>query len=153
MRYTGVHFYNWTTDSLRSDKIIRLKYNPFIGYWVELFHYKSWRIHKWTMMHEFPKYAGVVFVSILILLVDMNNFYGKHFLYIPANHNLLILRVTLWGLCAVAAVRELYDYVNNPAIKKLGQQLFVCSLLAFFELAIILKMYNGEFDNIYLDRF
>ena len=104
-------------------------------------------------MHEFPKYAGVVFVSILILLVDMNNFYGKHFLYIPANHNLLILRVTLWGLCAVAAVRELYDYVNNPAIKKLGQQLFVCSLLAFFELAIILKMYNGEFDNIYLDRF
>ena len=31
--------------------------------------------------------------------------------------------------------------------------MFVCSLCAFIELAIILKMYNGEFDHIQLHSF
>lgn len=121
MRMTGVHFFDWTGDHENTDKKNRIKYGPFTGYWIELFHYRSWRIHHWKLCSSFPRLSGAVFLGCLLLLVDMNNFFGKHFIYIPADHNLLIMRVCLWGFCAIAAVRELYDFVMNPAIKKLGQ--------------------------------
>lgn len=121
MRMTNVHFFDWTTDQDNTDKKIRIKYGPFVGYWVELFHPQSWRILRWKLCTSFPRFSGTVFFGCLLLLVDMNNFFGKHFIYIPADHSLLIMRVALWGFCAIAAVRELYDFVMNPAIKKLGQ--------------------------------
>lgn len=51
-----------------------------------------------------------------ILVVDTNNFFLKYILFVPADHWLLVARVTLWGLIAINASREYYEFMASNVV-------------------------------------
>ena len=76
---------------------------------------------------------------LILLIADTNNFFLKFILYIPADHNLLLFRVVLWGLIAINASREYYEFMSHNVVQKLGPNIWIAMMCLMLEVSIIVK--------------
>ena len=60
-------------------------------------------MNRWKIFLQFNYFAGSLFMSFFISIVNLNNFFGKELLWIRANHMILFWRVLLWGIAAMSA--------------------------------------------------
>lgn len=79
---------------------------------------------------------------------DLNAFFLKFVLWHPPRAPIVSLRLVLWWLWSVPAIRELYSYVDDPKQKRIGAFLWLSVAIAFAELLIIVRFSAAQFPHL-----
>lgn len=96
-------------------------------------------------------FLSCTYIVVLTNLIDLSHFFNKYVLYIPSNHFILTFRVILWGWMACLAFRELYVFIKEEEIKRLGAHIWLFHLILMVEYMILFKFMESNFLN--LDNF
>ncbi|KAF5348591.1 hypothetical protein D9756_009617 [Leucocoprinus leucothites] len=90
---------------------------------------------KWGTATDFLHYFTVV-----LLLLSL--------LWMEPDHPIIILRLAFVFLCALPAVRELFQYVNDPRrAVRMGQHVWLLLATIVTEILVIVKWSNGMFPE------
>ena len=68
----------------------------------------------WGGTKNFTSYFIVVWLLSVFLFAELTPFYLKYLLWIEPSHPIITMRVIGVFLCGLPAVRELYNYMNDP---------------------------------------
>jgi phosphatidylserine synthase 2 len=82
---------------------------------------------------------------VICLLIDCNNFFYKFLVWVPPNHDLLKVRIFLWGFAAIATSKEWYEYVSNDHCHRLGPYAWLTFYVSLIELSSVIKFQTNEF--------
>ncbi|KNE64286.1 hypothetical protein AMAG_09316 [Allomyces macrogynus ATCC 38327] len=110
---------------------------------VQQFTPHSWVRFEWGTTRSFGNYVGVLALLFFVLLAELNAFYLKFILWIPPSHPINILRLLLVFLCALPAVREAYQYMNDERVKRIGMHAWLAIAAISTEVLICIK-YDPE---------
>jgi phosphatidylserine synthase 2 len=99
----------------------------------------SWIEYNWRPMASLKHWIIVLTIVFVYNLAEVGTFYLKLILWIPPDHFLCLGRVIFLLLCSSVAMREGYEYLTNPKCQRLGVQCWICSIILFTELMIVLK--------------
>ena len=89
----------------------------------------------------------MLFYCAFILIIDCNNFFLKFELYIPPDHWLLQVRLSIWAFSAICASKEFYEYLTNKYCYRVGPFIWLATLCMLLELSIALKHGPYIFDT------
>ncbi|KAH7915454.1 phosphatidyl serine synthase-domain-containing protein [Hygrophoropsis aurantiaca] len=107
----------------------------------------DWTTFQWEGTASFVHYITVVLLLAVFLAAELNPFYLKSLLWMEPDHPIVILRLASIFLCALPAVRELYQYINNPRkAKRMGQHVWLLLATVLTELLVIVKWSKGQFE-------
>ncbi|KAH9841687.1 phosphatidylserine synthase 2 [Rhodofomes roseus] len=106
----------------------------------------DWTTFKWEGTADFGHYFAVVLLLAVFLAAELNPFYLKSLLWMEPDHPFVIARLAGVFLCALPAVRELYQYVNDPRrAVRMGQHVWLLLATIGTELLAITKWSQGQF--------
>ncbi|KAF8182289.1 phosphatidyl serine synthase-domain-containing protein [Pholiota molesta] len=103
---------------------------------------------KWGTATDFLHFSTVVLLLAVFLAAELNPFYLKSLLWMEPDHPIIILRLAFVFLCALPAVRELYQYINDPRrAVRMGQHVWLLLATIITELLVITKWSKGQFSE------
>ncbi|KAH9980040.1 phosphatidyl serine synthase-domain-containing protein [Lactifluus volemus] len=109
-QYFEVKHYTWR--GFRQSRGIRSKtkrvFTQFSPHDFTAFHWHGTA----SLLH----YVTVVMLLAVFLVAELNPFYLKSLLWMEPDHPFVIVRLAGVFLCALPAVRELYQYINDPRV-------------------------------------
>ncbi|KAG1764764.1 phosphatidyl serine synthase-domain-containing protein, partial [Suillus placidus] len=142
-QYLEVKPYEWR--GLRQTRGLRSKARRVLSQ----FSPHNWTSFKWEGTTLFLHYLIVVLLLAVFLAAERNPFYLKSLLWMEPDHPIVILRLAGVFLCALPAVRELYQYINNPRkTKRMGQHVWLLLATILTELLVITKWSKGQFTEL-----
>ena len=101
---------------------------------------RNFDAYQWHVF-ESPKRLGqVMIVLAAMFLQELNCFTLKNMLNQKPSYHLVVLRLVMWGLFALPGLREFYDYVADPACKRIGTMAWVGTAALAAESMLICKM-------------
>eukprot|EP01147_Barroeca_monosierra_P003443 gene3443-6081_t len=132
-RYLSMKEYRWRgihTIPTARGKIMRAisQFSPY-----------AWSNFYWGPYKDLKHWLVTLFAIWMMLCSDLNAFYLKTTLWIPANHSLNVYRLLFAGSAAPVAVAELNAYINDPECTKMGQQVSIVTLILVTEALIAYK--------------
>ncbi|KAH7919004.1 PSS-domain-containing protein [Leucogyrophana mollusca] len=140
-QYLEVKPYEWR--GLRQTRGLRSKARRVLSQ----FSPHDWTAFKWEGTGSFLHYFTVVLLLAVFLAAELNPFYLKSLLWMEPDHPIIILRLAFIFLCALPAVRELYQYINSPRkAKRMGQHVWLLLATVLTELLVITKWSKGQFE-------
>jgi len=107
----------------------------------------DWTRFDWSSSKSFGNYLIVLSMLTLGLMTDLNVFYLKFLLWLPPNHMLLLYRTVIVSLATAPAVREAYQYADDPNCKRLGSHAWIVLSILVTELLICIKFGQGQFTD------
>ncbi|KAI1785535.1 phosphatidylserine synthase 2 [Ganoderma leucocontextum] len=141
-QYFEVKGYTWR--GFRQTRGIRSKTKRVISQ----FSPHDWTTFKWEGTASFMHYFTVVLLLAVFLAAELNPFYLKALLWMEPDHPFVIARLTGVFLCALPAVRELYQYVNDPRrAVRMGQHVWLLLATIGTEMLAITKWSQGQFPE------
>ncbi|KAI0769105.1 phosphatidylserine synthase 2 [Trametes elegans] len=141
-QYFEVKHYTWR--GFRQTRGIRSKTKRVISQ----FSPHDWTTFKWEGTASFGHYFTVVLLLAVFLAAELNPFYLKALLWMEPDHPFVIARLVGVFLCALPAVRELYQYVNDPRkAVRMGQHVWLLLATIGTELLVITKWGQGQFPE------
>lgn len=125
--------YQWTgvlesRTLLAKVKRIALQFTP-----------AEWNKVEWESSKTFTRYLQVQGILWLSILMDLNAFMLKLFLFIPTTHWWNVSRLLFVALAAAPAYRQGYLFFVDERVKRLGTQTIVLIMISIAELALVLK--------------
>jgi phosphatidylserine synthase 2 len=148
-RYFEMKNYNWITeknlkaDKSKSNELVK-KVDRFLNYFTPNY----WVKHQWNIFSSTKRFYEVIWFFVFMNLVDLSHFFMKYILWIPPTHNILHVRIYIWGLMAMISAREYYEYLNNPdTCKRIGINVWLSHLILFVEWSMIFKFSDGMFTE------
>ncbi|KAK7054439.1 hypothetical protein VNI00_003637 [Paramarasmius palmivorus] len=103
---------------------------------------------KWGTASDFTHYVSVVLLLSVFLAAELNPFYLKSLLWMEPDHPIIISRLAGVFLCALPAVRELHQYINDPRrAVRMGQHVWLLLATILTELLAIFKWSKGMFPE------
>ncbi|KAF8624415.1 hypothetical protein AX15_005895 [Amanita polypyramis BW_CC] len=103
---------------------------------------------EWGTAISFRNYISVVLLLAMFLAAELNPFYLKSLLWLEPDHPIVITRLVGIFLCALPAVRELYQYVHDPRrAVRMGQHVWLLTATIVTELLVITKWSRGVFTT------
>eukprot|EP00003_Mantamonas_plastica_P023316 TRINITY_DN4179_c1_g1_i1.p1 TRINITY_DN4179_c1_g1~~TRINITY_DN4179_c1_g1_i1.p1 ORF type:complete len:488 (+),score=115.75 TRINITY_DN4179_c1_g1_i1:210-1466(+) len=108
---------------------------------------ESWTIVNWESRKSIRRYLSVIIVIICVCLCDLNAFFLKSVLWVPSQNNLNLYRMLLWVSWGAPTLRQIYIFVTDPRVKKLGAQSWIAMAILTVELLIVIKFSKGMFTN------
>jgi phosphatidylserine synthase 2 len=105
----------------------------------------SWMSYNWDLFASPKNFLGTLFYILFVNLVDLSHFYLKFGLWIPANNWLLFVRVFFWGIFAILATREYFEFFRGAAT--LGSNTILATTLIASEWALSCKHNQGMFTE------
>jgi len=143
-QFFEVKHYEWR--GLRQSRGIRSKTKRVITQ----FSPHDFTAFKWAGTTSFFHYVTVVLLLAVFLAAELNPFYLKSLLWMEPSHPIVISRLAFVFLCALPAVRELYQYLMNPKkAVRMGAHAWLLLATIVTELLVIRKW--GK--NIYTQPF
>ena len=106
---------------------------------VDKFKPNVWTRYDWSMFKSPKRFNQILFFCLLSLGIDCMNFFLKFILWIPPNHNVLAVRVFMWGFGCVASAKEYYEFISNKNCKRLGPFVWVPCFALGVEFSIAIK--------------
>ncbi|KAL4242513.1 Phosphatidylserine synthase 2 [Abortiporus biennis] len=141
-QYFEVKAYTWR--GLRQTHGFRSKTKRVISQ----FSPADWTTFQWEGTADFTHYVTVVALLAVFLAAELNPFYLKALLWMEPDHPFVIARLAGVFLCALPAVRELYQYVNNPQkAVRMGQHVWLLLATICTEFLAIAKWSKGQFPE------
>jgi len=108
----------------------------------------DWTTFRWEGTASLRNYLAVLALLACFLAAELNPFYLKFLLWMEPDHPFVVLRLVGVFMCALPAVRELYQYVNNPKkTVRMGQHAWLLMATICTEVLCILKWSKGQFDT------
>jgi phosphatidylserine synthase 2 len=104
-------------------------------------------VQSWGFLSNPKSFFTVLGVSFFILGVDSMNFFLKYIIWIPADHNLLVFRVAVWGFTGIVAVKEYYEYCTNKYCFRLGPHCWLALFVLSLEISCAIKFGRNIFDK------
>ncbi|KAJ3973429.1 phosphatidyl serine synthase-domain-containing protein [Lentinula raphanica] len=102
---------------------------------------------KWGTATDFTHFFSVVLLLSVFLAAELNPFYLKTLLWMEPDHPFVIARLAFVFLWALPAVRELYQYINDPRkAVRMGQHVWLLLATIVTELLVIKKWSKGMFE-------
>jgi len=99
---------------------------------------------KWGTATSFTNYTSVVLLLAMFLAAELSPFYLKSLLWLEPDHPIVVVRLAGIFLCALPAVRELYQYVHHPKqAVRMGQHIWLLIATVVTELLVITKWSKG----------
>jgi phosphatidylserine synthase 2 len=74
----------------------------------------SWIEYDWRPTASLKRWFAMIIISVLFFLAELGNFYLKFILWVPASHNICLARVLFILLGGGVAMREAFEYLDNP---------------------------------------
>ncbi|KAH8928351.1 PSS-domain-containing protein [Atractiella rhizophila] len=106
----------------------------------------DWTEFKWEGTKRFRNYLSTVGLLSVFLLSELNVFYLKFLLNLEPEDPIVVARLAGIFLCALPAVRELYQYVSMyRKIARMGSHCVTLLFSVILELLIVIKWSNGMF--------
>ncbi|KAJ7490545.1 phosphatidyl serine synthase-domain-containing protein [Mycena latifolia] len=106
----------------------------------------DWTAFSWGPARSFPNYVSVVGLLAVFLGAELAPFYLKSLLWMEPDHPIVVLRLAFIFLCALPAVRELFQYVNDPRrAVRMGQHVWLLLATVLTEGLVIFKWGRGQF--------
>ncbi|XP_045872072.1 phosphatidylserine synthase 2 isoform X3 [Meles meles] len=100
----------------------------------------SWVRFEWKPASSLRRWLAVCGIILVFLLAELNTFYLKFVLWLPPEHSLVLLRLVFFVNVGGVAMREIYDFMDDPKPhKKLGQQAWLVAAITVTELLIVVK--------------
>uniref|UniRef100_A0A3B3Z431 Phosphatidylserine synthase n=1 Tax=Poecilia mexicana TaxID=48701 RepID=A0A3B3Z431_9TELE len=100
----------------------------------------SWAKFEWRPASDLRRWLAVLGIIFMFLLAELNTFYLKFVLWMPPEHYLVLLRLVFFVNVGGVAMREIYDFMDDPKFhKKLGQQAWLVSAITVTEFLIVVK--------------
>ncbi|XP_006462960.1 hypothetical protein AGABI2DRAFT_224623 [Agaricus bisporus var. bisporus H97] len=141
-QYLEVKPYSWR--GFRQTRGIRPKMKRVLSQ----FSPHDFTAFKWGTATDPLHYFTVVLLLFVFLAAELNPFYLKTLLWMEPDHPIIILRLTFVFLCALPAVRELYQYVNHPRrAVRMGQHCWLLLATIITEILVIAKWSKGMFSE------
>lgn len=103
---------------------------------------------KWGTATDFLHYSTVIMLLAMFLAAELTPFYFKSLLWMEPDHPIVIMRLAGVFLCALPAVRELFQYINDPRrAVRMGQHVWLLLATVITELLVITKWSQGQFTE------
>lgn len=100
----------------------------------------SWVKFEWKPASNLRRWLAVLGIIFMFLLAELNTFYLKFVLWMPPEHYLVLLRLVFFVNVGGVAMREIYDFMDDPKFhKKLGQQAWIVAAITVTEFLIVVK--------------
>eukprot|EP00455_Lapot_gusevi_P035845 TRINITY_DN3973_c0_g1_i1.p1 TRINITY_DN3973_c0_g1~~TRINITY_DN3973_c0_g1_i1.p1 ORF type:complete len:420 (-),score=117.17 TRINITY_DN3973_c0_g1_i1:185-1444(-) len=107
----------------------------------------SWIKVRWESAGAIKQFLAYNMLMFSLHLVELNAFFLKHILWIPPENNLNLYRLIMWWLIGCPSLRQVYMYLTDPRVKRLGAQTWLAISIQLTELLIIIKFGRGQFPN------
>jgi phosphatidylserine synthase 2 len=141
-QYFEVKPYEWR--GLRQTRGLRSKARRVLSQ----FSPHDFTAFKWAGTTSFLHYFTVVLLLAVFLAAELNPFYLKSLLWMEPDHPMVIMRLAFVFLWALPAVRELYQYINDPRrAVRMGQHVWLLLATIVTELLVIIKWSQGQFPE------
>lgn len=101
---------------------------------------RSFARYNWNVFQSRTRFFQVAGILLMMLLQELNCFTMKAILNMAPEYHLVIARLALWALLATPCLRELYEFMTNPHIKRIGTAAWVTILGICVETIWIAKM-------------
>eukprot|EP00958_Prasinococcus_capsulatus_P015100 scaffold1603_cov415-Prasinococcus_capsulatus_cf.AAC.8 len=98
----------------------------------------SWTNYQWEAFRSPKRLLQVLWALCLLSLAELNAFFLKFILYVPAPNALNIYRLFLLWLMNFPAVREYYAYIEGRS-NRLGANLWLIGMIVAVELLLAIK--------------
>jgi len=102
--------------------------------------------YNWKMFENITRYSQVMFYIWFILSVDSLNFFMKYVLWVPAESDILKIRVAIWAFSAIITSKEFFEYLDDPNCKRVGPFFWLSTFTVLIEYGIWFKFSRGMFD-------
>ena len=80
----------------------------------DIFQYFNWKEFNWKPPNSLKRFLYFFFIISISLLGELNTFYLKYILWIPPPNFLCLGRLFFMWLIAAVAMRESFEYLDNP---------------------------------------
>ncbi|PAA60533.1 hypothetical protein BOX15_Mlig034026g2, partial [Macrostomum lignano] len=98
-----------------------------------------WTDFDWTPTKSFRRWVIMLMVIAMFLLAEVNTFYLKYVLWVPPPHFLCLGRLVFFLFMGATAMREVFQYLDDPKANKFGRQSWVISAIIITETLISVK--------------
>eukprot|EP01064_Diplonema_japonicum_P033505 TRINITY_DN6616_c3_g1_i1.p1 TRINITY_DN6616_c3_g1~~TRINITY_DN6616_c3_g1_i1.p1 ORF type:complete len:431 (+),score=10.51 TRINITY_DN6616_c3_g1_i1:27-1295(+) len=147
-RFLECRTYNW--DTIRdvpslTGKVKRaaLQFTP-----------SEWVTVQWDPFSSTKRTFSVLIVCFFVLLTELSTFFLKHIFMIPTSHRFNFVRILIWVVFGLPSLRQVYIYVTDRDVKRIGTQAWVACAILFTELLICIKHGKDQFDRpVFLKAF
>lgn len=99
----------------------------------------NWIQYDWRPMKSLKHWVIALLLIFVYELGELSTFYLKYIFWIPAPHYLVLGRLIFLLLGSAVAVREGFEYLDNPLCKRFGSQCWVSWSIIYTEVLIVLK--------------
>lgn len=132
--------YNWV--ALKDIKTVGGKAQRVL----EQFGPRSFSSYEWRVFDSPKRFFQVSVVLALMLLQELNCFTSKSILNMSPEYPLVLARLALMCFVAMPGLREFYEYLSNPDVKRVGTTFWVTlATLAMETIWIVKMMREGAF--------
>ncbi|XP_071509652.1 phosphatidylserine synthase 2-like [Diadema antillarum] len=133
LNYLNIKTYSWRglyhIPTYRGKlKRMMLQFTPY-----------SWTRFEWRPTENLKRWIAVLVIVTMWLVSELNTFYLKTCLWIPPPHFIVWSRLILLIPVGSVAVREVYQYIEDPHCQKFGQQSWVLVAIVVSEVLISVK--------------
>eukprot|EP00794_Sanderia_malayensis_P018120 gene18120-19930_t len=98
-----------------------------------------WENFEWEATTSLKRWLATIGITIMFSLAELNCFYMKFVLSIYPEHWMILARLFLFGFAGTVAVKEVYQYMDDPICKRFGQQSWILAAIIITETLISLK--------------
>ncbi|KAK6184097.1 hypothetical protein SNE40_006629 [Patella caerulea] len=99
----------------------------------------SWTDFDWKPFTSLTRWSSMIVLIAIFLIAELNTFYLKFALWIPPEHWLCLGRLVFFLFMGAAAMRETFQYLDDPNCKKFGRQSWLIAAIIITEFLIIAK--------------
>ncbi|XP_076053247.1 phosphatidylserine synthase 2-like isoform X3 [Oratosquilla oratoria] len=99
----------------------------------------TWVDFDWQPLSSLRRWFYMLAIIAIFLLAELNTFYLKYVLWIPPGHWVNLIRLLFilpWG---AVALRETFQYLDDPDCVKFGRQSWLFLAIVATELLVVLK--------------
>ncbi|THH05664.1 hypothetical protein EW145_g4634 [Phellinidium pouzarii] len=140
--YISKAYYEWR--GLRQSRGFRSKTKRVITQ----FSPHDFTAFKWEGTASFFHYLTVVLLLTVFLAAELNPFYLKSLLWMEPSHPLIVSRLALIFVCALPAVRELYQYLmDSRKAVRMGAHVWLLLATVVTEVLVIRKWSTNIFTE------
>jgi len=149
--------YNWTgapDEKTHGDEVRGQGQGPlvtaFLKATLQQFKPRTLIRYRWKFLSSWRRFFYMIWLVVIVAQVELNAFFLKTLLCIPPPHSVNIVRLVIWWLISLPAMREFHHFIADPNTKRLGTMAWLGFGLTFTETLLTIKWgsMEGLLDNV-----
>jgi len=99
----------------------------------------NWIAYDWRPTSSLKRWIYMLLVMTFFFTAELGTFYLKYILWVPPPHFLCLGRLVFMWLVGAVAMRETFEFMDNPYCKRMGAQTWMCIAIITTEVLIVFK--------------